>query len=243
MLAIAAIGPLFCWPAVGQDSIGSGAPPTSSIVEALEKTQSQGRLHTPYQMLREYRLFGAKSSSADSKVVAEVNFRPPTSKDYKIQNSSGSKRGEQVVRRVLDHEVQATSNGSQSRTALTRDNYDFTFIAEEALDGQPCYLLQLKPKRKETDLISGKAWVDKQSFLVRRIEGEVAKTPSWWLKRVRVKLAFADLEGTWVQTNFEAVADVRMVGTHTLTSRILDYRGTNVVSSTRAPLRSANRSR
>jgi hypothetical protein len=99
------------------------------------------------------------------------------------------------------------------------------------LDGQPCYLLGLKPKRKEKDLISGEAWVDKHSLLVRNIEGEIAKTPSWWLKRVRVKLAFADVEGTWLQTSMEAVADVRILGPHTLTSRILDYRGTDVVAS------------
>ena len=114
---------------------------------------------------------------------------------------------------------------------MTSDNYDFTYIGETVLDGQPCYLLGLKPKRKEKDLISGQAWVDKNSFLVRHIEGEIAKTPSWWLKRVRVKLAFADLEGTWLQTSMEAVADVRILGLHTLISRILDYRSTDVVAS------------
>ena len=81
--------------------------------------------------------------------------------------------------------------------------------------------------------------MDKHSLLVRHIEGEVAKTPSWWLKTVRVKLAFAYLEGTWLQTNMEAVADVRFVGPHTLTSRVLDYRGAEVVAS-RLPIRSVS---
>ena len=48
---------------------------------------------------------------------------------------------------------------------------------------------------------------------------------------MQVKLAFAYLEGTWLQTNMEAVADVRFLGPHTLTSRVLDYRGTAVVAS------------
>jgi hypothetical protein len=176
-------------------------------------------------------------------VIAEVNFRPPTSKDYEIQNASGSKRGEEVVRRLLDHEVEASSDKGQGRTAITRENYEFTYVGEEALDGQRCYLLELKPKRKENDLIAGRAWVDKQSFFVRRIAGEVAKTPSWWLKRVRVNLVFADFEGTWLQTNMEAVADVRIVGPHTLTSRIVDYRRSDVVASTQMRMRSSNPSR
>jgi hypothetical protein len=232
MVGIVLLSVLFHWPAVAQDSHGPGVPPITSIIERMERTQFGPPPHLPYQVLREYRLFGAKSSVSDSYVTAEVNFRPPTSKDYKIQNASGSKRGEQVVRRVLDHEVQASSNGSQTRTGLTRENYDFTYAGEAVLDGQPCYLLELKPKRKENDLILGKAWLDQQSFFVRRIEGELAKTPSWWLKRVRVNLVFAEFEGTWLQTSMEAVADVRIVGLHTLTSRIVDYRRSDVVAST-----------
>ena len=232
VLKMGALTALLCSFTLAQESTGSGILPLASIIQGMEKAQSEVRPQTPYQLIREYRLFGAKSSGANSNVVAEVDFRPPSSKDYNIQKSSGSSRGQQVVRRILDHEVEAAAKPNQARTdAVTSDNYDFTYIGETVLDGQPCYLLGLKPKRKEKDLISGQAWVDKNSFLVRHIEGEIAKTPSWWLKRVRVKLAFADLEGTWLQTSMEAVADVRILGTHTLTSRILDYRSTDVVAS------------
>ena len=136
--------------------------------------------------------------------------------------------------------MEISSNRSQPRTAITRDNYEFTYAGEAVLDGQQCYLLELKPKRKENDLIVGEAWVDKQSFFIRRIEGEIAKTPSWWLKRVRVSIAFADIKGAWLQTSMEVVADVRIFGPHTLTSRIVDYRGTDVVASTRIRLRSVD---
>ena len=232
VLKMGALTALLCSFTLAQESTGSGILPLASIIQGMEKAQSEVRPQTPYQLIREYRLFGAKSSGANSNVVAEVDFRPPSSKDYNIQKSSGSSRGQQVVRRILDHEVEVAAKRNQARTdAVTSDNYDFTYIGETVLDGQPCYLLGLKPKRKEKDLISGQAWVDKNSFLVRHIEGEIAKTPSWWLKRVRVKLAFADLEGTWLQTSMEAVADVRILGLHTLTSRILDYRSTDVVAS------------
>jgi len=237
VLKMGALTALLCSFTLAQESTGSGILPLASIIQGMEKAQSEVRPQTPYQLIREYRLFGAKSSGANSNVVAEVDFKPPSSKDYHVQKSSGSARGQQVVRRILDHEVEAAAKRNQARTdAVTSDNYDFTYIGETVLDGQPCYLLGLKPKRKEKDLISGQAWVDKNSFLVRHIEGEIAKTPSWWLKRVRVKLAFADLEGTWLQTSMEAVADVRILGLHTLTSRILDYRSTDVVASrTSAP--------
>jgi hypothetical protein len=227
---------LFCWRAVAQEASPLETMPLNSIIEAIEKAQVAVGPQVAYQVIREYRLFGANDSTANSDVVAEVDFRPPARKDYKIQKSSGSNRGQEVVRRVLDREVEATSKGNRARTALNRDNYDFTYVGETILDGQPCYLLGLKPRRKEKELISGKAWVDKHLFFVRQVEGDVAKTPSWWLRKVRVKLVFADVQGTWLQTRMEAVADVRLVGPHTLTSRVLDYRGADEVASLKGSL-------
>jgi hypothetical protein len=232
---------LFCCLGVAQKTARSGTVSVSSIVEALEKTQTGIRPQVSYQVIREYRLFGANDSSANSDVIAEVDFRPPANKDYRIEKSSGSARGWQVVRRVLDHEVEATSEVNRARSAINRDNYDFNYIGEAILDGQPCYLLEVKPNRKENDLISGNVWVDKHSFFVRQIEGELAKTPSWWLRKVHVKLTFAELNGAWLQTSMEAVADVRMLGPQTLTSRILDYRGADEVASTRTSTRSVDR--
>jgi hypothetical protein len=231
-LMIGALIALFCRLGAAQKSPDGVTIPLNSIVEALEKAQAGVRPRISYQVIREYRLLGRGDASANSEVVAEVNFRPPADKDYRIQRSSGSHRGQQVVRRILDHEV-ATTHGDHGHSALNRDNYDFTYLGETILDGQTCHRLALKPKRKDEDLISGEAWIDPHTFLIRQIEGEVARTPSWWLKRVRVKIMFAVFEGAWLQTSMEATADVRIVGPHTLTSRILDYRGSDEVASTR----------
>jgi Outer membrane lipoprotein-sorting protein len=219
---------------VAQKGASQAPLPLDQIAQSMEKAQSAVRPQVSYQIIREYRLFGAQDSKANSEVVAEVNFRPPAFKDYRIQRSSGSSRGQQLVRRVLDHEVEANSNKASS--AITRDNYNFRYLGEETVDGHSCYLLGLEPKRKEKDLLSGNVWIDKHSFLLRQVEGEAEKTPSWWLKQVRVKLVFADLDGIWVQTSMEATADVRLVGTHTLTSHLLDYRRQDEVAET--PIRS-----
>jgi hypothetical protein len=209
----------------------SSAPtPLNSIVDAMERAQSRGRPQIAYEVVREYRL-SAANKSGDSYVVAQVDVRSPSRKEYKIQKSSGSNRGQQVVRRILDHEVEVNSGSQNAELALDRVNYDFSEMGEVMLDGRDCYLLGLHPKRKDKGLIVGQAWVEKTSFVVRQIEGYLAKTPSWWLKTVRVKLTFADVQGTWLQTSMEAVADVRIAGPHTLTSRLLDFRHADVMAS------------
>lgn len=218
---------------VAQRAASPATMPLDAIIQSTEKAQLMASPRVPYQIIREYRLSGAKDSKADSQVVAEVNFKPPASEGYRIEKYSGSSRGQQLVRSVLDHEVEVTSKDKdKERSAISRDNYTFNYVGEAMLDGQSCYVLGLKPKRTDKDLISGQVWVDKRSFLIRQIQGDVEKTPSWWLKKVHITLAFTDLEGTWVQKSMEAVADVRLVGTHTLTSRILDYRKASEVAET-----------
>lgn len=223
---------LLCSGLAGQEGLTPATLPLDAIVQGMQKSQATMRPQASYQIIREYRLSGATNSKADSEVVAEINFHPPSYRDYTIQSSSGSSRGPQLVRRILDHEVEATSKDNKASSAITSDNYSFTYMGEATLDGRSCYVLGLKPRRAEKDLIAGQAWVDKHSFLIRQVEGEVEKTPSWWLKTVRVKLVFTDLDGIWVQKSMEAVADVRIVGSHTLSSRILDYRREHVVAET-----------
>jgi hypothetical protein len=242
-LAVGGSIALLCCYGVGQQVRPSQTLPLTAILEGMEQAQAGLSPQVSYQMIREYRLSSANDSKANSDVVAEVDFRPPASKKYRIQKSSGSDRGQQIVKRVLDHEVESGAKGTQSRAALNRKNYDFTYLGEALLAGRPCYRLALKPRRNEKDLIAGEAWVDKQSFLVHQVEGDLAKTPSLWLKKVHVKLQFADFDGTWLQTSMEAIADVRIVGPHTLTSRVLDYRGADEVAMTTTRAATHNRKR
>jgi len=231
-LAIGGLIAGLCSLTVAEQPTSPEATTLTSIVEAMQKAQSGGHPSNPYVLIREYQLASANRPGSSSDVVAEVAFMPPSSKNYRIQTSAGNNRGEQIVRRLLEHEVQATSDGANSKTALSPDNYSFSYVGEATVDGQACYVLGLKPTRKDDELISGQAWVDKSSFLVHRIEGDLVKSPSWWLKKVHVTLKFSDMSGNWLQTNMEAIADVRIVGRHTLSSKVLDYRVPDTVAST-----------
>jgi hypothetical protein len=194
---------------------GSSAPPDlTSIVERMERAQSAIRI--PTHVTRDYQLGRPGSAKIDSDVLAEVNFR--TGK-YTVKKRSGSSAGEVVVKRCLEHEIAIAASSQRSRAAaVTRENYIFSEVAEGVLDGSSYYLLKLTPKSpKQPELISGQVWVDKKSFLIRRIEGGV-KSPSWWVKKIRVGFDFDSAQGMWVLNNMEAVADVRYLGARKLTS-------------------------
>jgi hypothetical protein len=211
-------------------------PPLASIVQGMQRAEANLATQAPYQVLREYRLFSGNNATPNSHVLATVNFRPAAGKDYRIEDQSGSRRGEQVVRRILDHEVEESTRPAEEQAgALTEANYDFDYISQTVLDGHPCYLLRVKPKRRDKNLIVGEVWVDQTSFLVRHIEGELVKTPSWWLKQVLLKVTFNEMQGAWLQTDVEASADARLVGRQSLNSHAVACQRPNIVAATTMP--------
>ena len=239
-LRVCLAGGLLCACALGEESLKANTIPSSSelasIVEQMHKAQAQLSPTASYQVVREYLLFGSQSSSASSDVLAEVDYFPPDRKSYVIRKRLGSSRGEEVVRRILEHETEMGTGGKSSSTsAIDGNNYSFTYLGEANLGGNPCYVLGLDPKRKDTDLIRGKVWVDKRSFLTRHVEGQLAKNPSWLLKKVDVKIDFADVDGAWLQTGMEAVADVRFLGSQTLKSQTVEARVGDTVAKKKSP--------
>lgn len=203
----------------------------------MEQAAQENRTHyRPYIVTREYRMFGSDEQKPKSEVTAEISFVPPKSKDYRITETSGSSRGEGIVRHILDTEAKATQTGT-APGAVTRANYDFALIGEQTLNGHDCYVLRLSPKREDKSLLDGQAWIDKSSYLLRRIDGEMAKMPSWWLKAVHVTLDFDELDGMWLQERTRAVADVRMIGRHVLTSEAVRFQAGTTEARNLAPVR------
>ncbi len=213
------------------------APDLPTIVHKVERAEAEARAAIPsYQVTREYLFYeGDEKPKADSAVVANMNYYPPDTKQFSIQNSTGSGRGQHIVKKVLEHETQMASQWQQS--AITEANYNFSFAGEETLDGRRCFILGLEPRREAKELLKGKAWVDAENFRILRVQGEPAKSPSFWIKKLDVTLFFSNVEGMWLQTAIRAVADVRMFGKNVLSEHDLNYRVETQNASKRAPRR------
>jgi hypothetical protein len=203
-------------------------PPIEGIIAGmvLARAVNQARFRS-YIVTRDYILFGKERAKIKFHVIADISFVPPTTKKYTIQKAIGASFGETVVRRMLKSEVEIAKD--YASTDFSPDNYDFRFILEESVGGQRCYLLELIPKRKDRNLLRGKIWVDAGTYLPQHIEGEPAKTPSWWLRRLHIELSFGEVGGMWLQTALEATATVRILGPQTMISRDVKYQMDDLV--------------
>jgi outer membrane lipoprotein-sorting protein len=203
------------------------------VVSHLERAQADNQSNLrPYTATREYRvLSGEHDERLDSAVKASVSFVPPDKQKFTIDSASGNERGIAAIKRILESESEMRDAGTSA--GFTRQNYDFAMDARGSADGRQCYILTLKPKHREKQLIAGRIWVDAQNYLPRKVEGELAKSPSWWVKNVHVVLHFADVNGMWLQSATEAIAELRVFGRHTLTSQAMNFASGEQVASLR----------
>ena len=208
----------------------TSAPDANTIVSRMQAAMA-GRNHDrAYSVTREYTL-APEDPSKTSKVVAEINTVPSGKKDYTI--TAGGGQAANVVRKVLDHEVEPAEKHADAE--LTPDNYKFAYVGTEPIDGHTCYVLQISPRHEGKEVVNGKIWIDANTYLVRQLAGTPTKTPSWWIKDLQVTLHYRDMEGVWLQDRTEAVAQVRIVGRHVLTGRALDVRTDSEMASKFAP--------
>ena len=211
------------------------------VVDRMEQARLHNKQTVPFLLTREYQMFHGEEATPASQVKAQISVVPPSVRDYKIIESQGSDRGEIVVLKILVHEA-AAEKLNPSPTAIVRDNYDFTDAGRQMFEGVSCYILGLKPKREEPSLIEGRAWVDPVTFAIRKIEGKLAKSPSWWVKDVNLVINFGEIGGVWMQTASHAVADVRVAGKYTVLGRALDVQtADSVAMNTSAPKKAFER--
>jgi hypothetical protein len=207
----------------------TAAPPVEVILQRMAhaRANNQARLR-PYSVTRHYRLVGAQEQTR-SEVIVDVSFVPPSFKQFVIQKSSGNGLGERIVRQMLEHETDIVKNNGA--TDMTLANYDFRFLREDELNGHPCYVLEMLPRRNDKILLRGHIWVDRNTFLLRRTEGEPGKAPSWWLRNARIALVYGEVQGMWLQISSESTADVRFVGRHTMLSEDVRYQVSDFVAA------------
>lgn len=194
-----------------------GTVPTNEVIIAqMVQAQAQNRTYDrPYTMTRDYKLFGRESDiEFKSRVIAAITVVPPDFKKYTIEHNNGSGWGEKLVRTMLDSEVDLAKDFGS--TDITPHNYDFIFVREDDLSGHRCYVLELLPKRSSKSLLRGTVWLDTNTYLPRRVEGEPAKSASWWLKNVRLILSYGSVGPMWLQTSLAAKANVRILGSSTV---------------------------
>lgn len=129
---------------------------------------------------------------------------------YQIVSERGSESlRDKVLRTLLRREQELIASGGSGRADLTDSNYEFT-DGGQAADGERHVLL--KPRRKDVLLVDGRMILSGDGTEVLRVEGKLAKNPSFWTSLVKIVRGFARINGARVPVYTETEAKVKLAG-------------------------------
>jgi hypothetical protein len=134
---------------------------------------------------------------------------------WNVLEEGGSDRTRnKVFRAVLETEAEAWRDGARDAAAVTPENYRFTRLSDDGHEVK----FRLIPKREDKRLIDGVLTVSADGSPLR-VEGTLAKSPSFFVKSVRVVREYGRFAGISLPTVLESTADVRFVGRSKFTMR------------------------
>ncbi|HEX6803553.1 MAG TPA: hypothetical protein VF133_07715 [Terriglobales bacterium] len=211
-------------------------PPSLPAAVVVEKLMATGLRRSAqlrgFRATRSYRLqyrglFGTRE--ANMKVLA--TYTAPEKWDFSVVSQSGSKLLlNRVLLKLIDSEREAYRN--QSQIEISPANYQFESSGlEDMATDDPCYVLHVQPRHDSKFLYRGKIWVDARDFALVHMEGEPARSPSFWVKDTHIDSTWQKVSGFWFIAHNRSLSRIRMGGTATLTIDYTDYQITEVGSA------------
>ncbi len=205
-----------------------GAPHAVTPAEAVEPALARF-IARPDEPLKEYRALRHMEAQNDrfnlrGSMDAVTALGADGRFTYTILKEEGSEYiRRKVLRSILENEEELFSTTDPSRAAVTPLNYELNG-AEPAEPG--VVRLFARPRRHDISLVDGSVFVTQEDADLLRVEGRLAKNPSFWTTRVDLVRRYERIDGIRVPIRLDTVAQIRIAGASTM-SIVYDYEMVN----------------
>jgi hypothetical protein len=178
---------------------------------SIRQFLAQDDTQHPYRATRRLE---AENGTRSGWLEAVTEYSPANGFSYEItaEGGSGYIRAK-VLRAVLDGERDVIAKGETARSSLARSNYNFQ---GNGVDSDGLANVLLSPRRKERVLLSGTMFLRRLDGDLVRLQGRLAKSPSFWIKNVDIIRTYERIDGAVVPVALETKAQVRFLGAATL---------------------------
>lgn len=223
---LAALLALLCiTPWVARGAAGSAA--SAAVEPALQRFLSRG--DEPVGSYRAIRHLEAQNErfNLTGAIDAMTELNAEGQFSYTVLRETGSPYiRNNVLRKVLQSEEKLFATGDPSRAAFTAANYELD-------GGEPAepgvVKLFAKPRRHDVALVDGAVFVTSGDADLLRVEGRLARNPSFWTTRVDVVKKYDRVGGVRVPVRLDTVAQLRLAGSSTL-SVTYEYKEINGIT-------------
>ena len=142
-----------------------------------------------------------------------IAYAQDTGFRYQITAEGGSDYiRKKVLKAVLDGERAAVAAGEDTRSSLARTNYDFQ---AKGIDDDGLTRVLLRPRRQERSLVAGVMMLRPDQGELVRVEGRLAKNPSFWVRNVDIVRTYERIGGVVVPVAMDSKAHIRFFGSAT----------------------------
>jgi hypothetical protein len=160
----------------------------------------------------------------DAEMVVSASFVAPSTKSFKTVSTHGvGWIHRRVFHGLMDAELDAAAGKQKVDSSISPANYAAQLMGTEQRNGRDCYVLALTPKRRDKYLFVGKVWIDKEDAAIARVEGEPAKSPSFWIVKAPFVREYQRIGGFWLPSRDETHSQIRFAGEYILEIQYADY--------------------
>jgi hypothetical protein len=199
---------------IGLLEISIKAESETASVDLIQRIVANTTRSVALRAIRELRA-GTRSGKHQGWMQVETVTSPAGAFTWTVLDEGGSERTRtKVFRELLEAEAESSRSG-RDEAGLTSANYDFG-PATRTPSGQ--LEVRLTPRRQDPRLIVGALTVAPDGSPIV-LQGQLAKSPSFWVKSVSVVKRFEKFDGIPLPTTVESLADLKMFGQASFTMR------------------------
>jgi hypothetical protein len=204
--------------AAGQSDANAAAVPIPSdvIVQRMVEQNALRAQHLKYfTSQRHYHIeFHGLGRAMSADMHAQVTYTAGSGKTFQVIDESGSHLLlEHVLKKLLQTEQ---DDSHQKTTALSPDNYNFTFRSAAIENGRPVYVFTVAPKVKNKLLYHGDISIDAADYALVRVDAQPAENPSFWIKSTEIHSSYQKRGEFWLPDTNESESKTRLGGTASL---------------------------
>ena len=159
-----------------------------------------------------------------AELVAAVYCASDGSKHFEVVSEMGwSSANKLVLRKMLESESETSTRAIRPKIRLTAENYEFSMLGTELVEGRSAYVISVVPKRRDKYLMEGQIWVDARDYALVRAEGKSASNPSLWTRRIHFVQRYKKNGEFWFPVSTNSVTDAVFFGTTYVSIAYSDY--------------------
>lgn len=194
----------------GPSLVGATSAATAADT-AIEQFLERRSGPIPYKA---FRRLEASNKGRAAWMEVTTGFSRTAGFEYQILDAGGSDYiRDKVLQPLLRGEQEMIARGEGARSAIVPSNYEFQ---PNGIDADGLANILLAPRRKDGVLVAGTLFVKPVDGELVKLQGRLAKNPSFWVKRVDIVRSYKNLNGAVLPVELESTAQLRMLGPATL---------------------------